>query len=614
MAKRLIHHWFKYYILFFVKHLLLILFPVFLLAQKNEEKVISIHLLNNRKCNSSFTPVKLGGESVELIQSKLFEVIPALKERNSTLVFDYLQESPGGKHYSFHQKAKGLEVYQSQIKVNTDGKGLMLSFFDNSVHEATFEFEKLKPIDLLSHIKNFIGERKLATQKEQWVLTNENNLSNAYVLEVEGASGGWHEVIADNQNILYERDMNMYFAAPDTTVKGFVFLPDPLTTAGKTYGGIYVDNFDSNATWLTDERKQVNFVADFDAGTFRLRNSFVRIADYDLPTTSITTNNLPEFFYTRNQSGFEDVSIMYHISEIGKYVKQMGFNCANNLIEADGHAANGQDNSYFAFNYNPTRLYFGTGGVDDAEDGDVCVHEYSHFLSYSAAPNSNVGSQREALDEAFCDYNAASYSRAINNFNWGWVYNWDGHNQFWNGRVVNSSKIYPTNLGSSIYRNGEIWSSMLMQLWSDLGKQVTDKLIFQTHYGYAQNIDFLAAANLLLQADQQLYNGIHYCPITQRLNERGLLPAGKTLCPNGIDESGKELPVYLIRKLDGISITSSETLWNTSVEIFDASGKQIYSSSLNDGNIFIATSTFAKGIYLLRVADKQRSKVIKWVN
>jgi len=600
--------------LFFVKHFFLLLLPAFLFAQKNEEKSTSIHLLNNRKCNSSFAPVYAGGESVELIQRKLYEVIPSLKEANPAFVFEHLQESPGGKHYSFHQQINGLEVYQSQVKVNTDGKGMMLSFFDNSVHDPTFEFEKLKPVELLSHIKNFVGERNIATQKEQWVLIEEKTLRNAYVLEVEGAHGSWHQLIADNQNILYERDMNMYLAAPDTTVKGYVFLPDPLTTAGKTYGGIYVDSNDINLPWLITERKQVNFTADIDNGTFNLRNSFVRIADYDLPTTANTTSNLPEFFFSRNQSGFEDVSIMYHISEMGKYVKQMGFNCANSLVDADGHAANGQDNSYFAFNYNPTRLYFGTGGVDDAEDADVCVHEYSHFLSYSASPNSNVGAQREALDEAFCDYNAASYSRAINNFNWGWVYNWDGHNQYWIGRVVNSAKVYPTNLGSSIYRNGEIWSSMLMQLWSDIGKSVTDKLIFQTHYGYAQNIDFLAAANLLLQADQQFYNGAYYCPIAQRLYERGLLPAGKTLCNVGIDESEQQLPVYLIKKADGIIITSSETLWNTSIEIFDVNGKKVHSSQLNDGTMFIETSAFAKGIYMVRVADKQRSKVIKWVN
>ncbi len=597
-----------------MKHIILLLLPVFLFAQKNEEQIVSSHLLNNRKCNSSFIPVYAGGESVELIQRKLLEVNPSLKESNSTLIFENIQESLGGKHYSFHQQINGLEVYQSQIKVNTDGKGMMLSFFDNSVHEPTFEFEKLKAVESLSHIKNFIGERKIATQKEQWVLVEENTLRNAYILEVEGAHGSWREAIADNQNIIYERDMNMYFAAPDTTVKGYVFLPDPLTTAGKTYGGIYVDSNDMDLLWLRNERKTMLFTADYDNGTFYLRNSFVRIADYDMPTTANTTSNLPEFYYTRNQSGFEDVSIMYHVSEIGKYVKLMGFNCANNLIEADGHAANGADNSYFAYNYNPMRLYFGTGGVDDAEDADVCVHEYSHFLSYNASPNSNVGFNREALDEAFCDYNAASYSRPINDFNWGWVYNWDGHNEYWTGRVVNSAKIYPANMGSSKYRNGEIWSSMLMQLWSDIGKQVTDKLIFQTHYGYAQNIDFLAAANLLLQADQLLYNGIHYCPISQRLYERGLLPAGKTLCSIGIDESEKQLPVYLIRKADGILITSSETQWNTTIEIFDANGKQVYSSQLNDGNLSIETSAFAKGIYIVRVADKQRSKVMKWVN
>ena len=67
----------------------------------------------------------------------------------------------------------------------------------------------------------------------------------------------------------------------------------------------------------------------------------------------------------------------------------------------------GADNSYFSPTTKPQRIYFGEGGVDDAEDADVCVHEYAHFISYNAANGSNVGAERNSLDEGFGDYNKA---------------------------------------------------------------------------------------------------------------------------------------------------------------------------------------------------------------
>src|SRR5690606_4713427 len=137
------------------------------------------------------------------------------------------------------------------------------------------------------------------------------------------------------------------------------------------------------------------------------------------------------------------------------------------------------DNSIFYPAPSPKRIAFGIGGVDDAEDADVCIHEYAHFVSETASPGSNIGSQRNALDEGFGDYLAASYSTSINTFNRQWVYNWDGHNEFWNGRSVNSSKVYPHDTVSSIYRNGEMWSSALMKIYDEIGRAATDSLILQ---------------------------------------------------------------------------------------------------------------------------------------
>jgi hypothetical protein len=77
------------------------------------------------------------------------------------------------------------------------------------------------------------------------------------------------------------------------------------------------------------------------------------------------------------------------------------------IIDPHGTSA---DNSFFSY---PNFIYYGTGGVDDAEDADVITHEYSHFLSRNAAPNTNVGMERQGLDEGLGDYVAASYFKPI---------------------------------------------------------------------------------------------------------------------------------------------------------------------------------------------------------
>ena len=72
------------------------------------------------------------------------------------------------------------------------------------------------------------------------------------------------------------------------------------------------------------------------------------------------------------------------------------------LVVADSHGTMA-DNSYFA---NPSSLYLGTGGVDDAEDADVIVHEYTHFLSWNAnqSNGSNATLERQAIDEGLCQF------------------------------------------------------------------------------------------------------------------------------------------------------------------------------------------------------------------
>jgi hypothetical protein len=72
------------------------------------------------------------------------------------------------------------------------------------------------------------------------------------------------------------------------------------------------------------------------------------------------------------------------------------------------------------------------------------------------------------------------------------------------------------------WRNGEIWSSALMKIWGDLGRDITDQLFLETHFIWGQSPNMRDAAAAFIQADINLYNGIHLCTIMARFNEHGL--------------------------------------------------------------------------------------------
>jgi hypothetical protein len=166
-------------------------------------------------------------------------------------------------------------------------------------------------------------------------------------------------------------------------------------------------------------------------------------------------------------------------------------------------------------------LSFGTGGVDDAEDADVIIHEYCHGISWSANGNDNFSNERAGLDEGLADYFATSYSRSLNTFNWEKMFSWDGHNAFWTGRIANTSTNYGTT--NDIYKLGEIWNSAMSAMSTDLGDYVTDRLMLESLHFFTNNTTLPEAALYVLKADTLLFNGINVSSICAQFQLRNIL-------------------------------------------------------------------------------------------
>ena len=264
-------------------------------------------------------------------------------------------------------------------------------------------------------------------------------------------------------------------------------------------------------------------IVKFKNDTFFLESPYCIVGEYDPPDSAVCFDTTADFCYTRGDLCFEQVNIFYHINNYQAYLQSLGFDSlVNYQIKVDANGMNGADNSMFSSFSN--LLSFGEGGVDDGEDADVIIHEYGHAISYSAAPNTNTGTQRKTLDEANADYLAASLSRAIDTSDWQKVFNWDGHNGFWSGRWVISNKHYPEDWVGGIYQDADIWSATLMQIWEDIGRTDADRILLQSLYSYAPNLTFTQAAYLFLQADSLLNNGANCFVIYKRFRERGILP------------------------------------------------------------------------------------------
>lgn len=549
-------------------------------------------------CRSSFPKVQLQDNNADVVAGYLLTVLETLRHPDSRIQLRYANESPGGFHYSFYQTYKGVEIYQSEIKVNVDRKGVVRSLFDNSYDTRLWKMDVSN-----AHANNVIA------------IHPETRLPVFAEVKIVNAI----EQLFFDGKVIYERDTRSYFALPDSLVTGKVFNPDPLTTAQLVYTpGSYFDNGDANAPWLDNELKTVNFTANFNGSLFLLENAYIKIADVDSPKVLPASSIMPQFFYNRSQSSFEDVNTFYHLNQYREYVHSLGFSIADHLLTADPHAFSGLDQSAFSPNGGSPQLLFGIGGVDDAEDADVIIHEYGHFLSYNAAPGSNVGSQRNSLDEGMGDYLAASYSVALSSFNKDWVFNWDGPP--WSGineggRTVASNKVYPADLVSSIYKNAPIWSTALMNIHNEIGRTATDSLLFQTHFSYAANISMADAAMLLIDADTILNNGAYYCPIYKHLLNRGLVPfyAGNPCGISSISKSEPQALVEFMQHAQGFTIYNN-TSTILDVAVYSITGQLITLFKVPNTNQFYSSDGLPKGIYLVETQFSNKTYRYRWIN
>lgn len=265
-------------------------------------------------------------------------------------------------------------------------------------------------------------------------------------------------------------------------------------------------------------------------GSYQLIGPWVHITDFDDPTEKPSTTTNGEWMAERGVNAFNDAHTFYHVDHSQRYLQSLGFTGEKGIqmtsVGADTNGAYGWDNSYFMPEEN--RLSFGHGGITDSEDAETVLHEYGHAIQFGIDPNWDDDwdyGDTGAMGEGFGDYWAATYRHETKNgkdFHTNWVFVWDGHNQYWPGRVLNAfslqyddSKNYDAHEPLGSYSTDELWSTPLYQAYLELREQGIskadiDKIILEAHFGLGSGIKMRVMAQAIVNTAAKLFpNGPH---------------------------------------------------------------------------------------------------------
>ena len=390
---------------------------------------------------------------------------------------------------------------------------------------------------------------------------------------------------------------------------GYIFNPDPLSKMQVAYAGQYVDNNDATNASLDAARTLVTIPElDLTGGVYKLKGSYAEIKDLETPSTGLFTQATNQFLFNRNDQGFEAVNAYWHVDNSLRYINETLNIVCKPLTNAgilwyDPHGLDGDDNSY----YSNGRLVFGEGGVDDAEDADVVLHELGHGI-HDWLTNGSL-SQVQGLSEGCGDYWAQSYSRSLNQWPssapaYNWMFSWDGHNEFWSGRITNYAVLYPGS--GTIHTKGQIWASALMRIYNQIGKAKTDRAFLEgismTDSATNQQTAAIAVRQAAIDMLGQFgFNCADITVMTQEFTAAGyVLPAYN--CVLSVDDVSKNevIAIYPNPVADVLNI-SMKVNKEEKIQVYNMEGRKVLETTINNGRNTINVSHLQTGDYILHI-------------
>ncbi|HEV7782878.1 MAG TPA: T9SS type A sorting domain-containing protein [Chitinophagaceae bacterium] len=349
--------------------------------------------------------------------------------------------------------------------------------------------------DYLVHKINFTNSQDMIGEWEAYV-----NAKTGELLKLEDISLYHHHAKKKKANLSFLSKYTLPFlqrpAGPSSitaTGTATIFDPDPLSRAKATYtlgaGTSFNDNNDGITAAMTAQLTPVTLNGiTLTGSTYTLVGPYAAIVDFESPAKGLFGQTSSNFSTNRDDDRFEAAMCYYHVDmQMRHLVVDLGLSFLmphqyTGGIRVDPSGMNGDDNSHYISSSG--RFSMGEGGVDDAEDLDVITHEMGHGL-HDWATNGGL-SQVQGLSEGTGDYNSGTYSRTKGNWTpadipYNWQYNWDGHNEFWAGRELNYTGVYPGGLdpGGEVHMSGRIWAHANLRIAAAIGRDRADVVFWR---------------------------------------------------------------------------------------------------------------------------------------
>lgn len=312
-----------------------------------------------------------------------------------------------------------------------------------------------------------------------------------------------------------------------STAEGTVFLPNPVQQLGLQD---LTDNKDADDPVFGPAYRRVT-LTDLD-GSGSLTGRYVVVkSKTGKPAAVAVSGAFPDWH--RDADQFEQVMGYFWVTKAQHYLQHLGFGSTLRPVNQRQIQLRidqfGGDNSFFRDD--KANITLGKGGVDDAEDAEVIVHEYGHSVQDGQVAGFGTNLESGSIGEAFSDYLAIVVT------SWAagsptlapeaCVADWDAVSYTRTAphclRRVDGTKHYPEDVIGEVHADGEIWSRALWDIHGSLGDTVASTLIVDAQFAFAVDTSFRDAALATVAAAQRLYGAGAANAVTAAFTARGIL-------------------------------------------------------------------------------------------
>jgi hypothetical protein len=259
-----------------------------------------------------------------------------------------------------------------------------------------------------------------------------------------------------------------------------------------------------------------------------------RWADIRSETGNPAYSPMNTFVYDRHQDEFEQVMAYYWITQAQRYIQSLGFGSTRRPVNMRPQRLRinqwGADNSFATDKQDEIRL--GKGGVDDAEDGEVILHEYGHAIHFSQGFQFST-EEAGAISEGFGDYWAVTVSQVVRSSlglpsspDPACVADWDSTSYTSKEphclRRLDADLTYPEDLVGEVHADGRIWSHALWDIRNAIGNVKADTAILEGQFGFDGGTMPALAADIVAAAGRLYGQGVAG-QVSAAFHARGIL-------------------------------------------------------------------------------------------